>query len=1114
METLLIFSALYSASLTAFIIESYKTLQDDPAQNTVELLIQISQQLDGMTGFNTTSSFEPPASAVVCNMMWFLALALALACSLLATFVQQWTRDFIHKTTLRPSPIRRARIIAFLYFGLHEFGMPTLVDIIPVLLHISLFLFFGGLVGFLFPVSKPLTYVMAAVLAIFFIIYLVLTLLPLFFLDSPYRTPLSGLLWRFGKAPGNFLVPTYQQQQTLTDAVLEHSVQENTKREERDKKAMAHTIRSLTDDTQLLPFIEAIPDALHDPFRRNQVRSANVALLLPLILSAEPEINVILRIAQFASKSGSWTGEFRKRSSLACSQALSTIACVSLELPASEYSNHHISVHSQWRRTVISSLEVNDSSLGNDVWSALAAISVGCLYSIIENSLKSFPTLNGVTAMKTYKSLFEEVSAYADILLRMPFSDLSCLDALLRIFQRGQPSRNIPFEEIKNKLAGLKGNQTWHFIRLYILHDYLVRSQRLERVPADFEDICNIIYPSFKNPLSISQSNQNLSHHLNTSSSLLALQANTKETGPDDNTDMLLKRNLKLFLSTSVPLCSDEETWECRNFVLSYLYERYKTCPPDYAWKHFDVHDLDRIRKCTLEHIQDPPADVQQSDICFKVALMLMCTFDLRWLRKSDFFPNLFHVPSISNDQPLGATSHMSDAALNRIIFIKMLQVRNTTAKRIVTEQAKSIISMNGEQVRHLIQVGILHRYLLESSPNKPYPNFELMCNAIYPHSKPCFEITGGGDLSRLLRTSDQLLALKKHVNGRAEGLNDSTDALLRQYLKLFLSTSINLCSQDEARECRGFVLWYFHRRHKDCTSFNVWRKFWAEDLERIGQCILEHMQDLPNDVEQSEMCLRVALILMCTGHFRWLLYKDDFFSKLFHFLRENPQEIAFKRNEGYLSFKTLLDLVLCVRSPLIPYADPLVQESMERARTNLVSSYLPPDLPRSGHDTKLHRDNLIVTVISRYINLFLETGMPSYAVGILEELHLWDWISESIHEEIQIAFAESVARLIRKMSGTVLENESADLELTLLNVMAAPHLPTVPGAETRLSTQWQWMNSRRSAKILFGALSQYKEPGNDRILDVDGRFRYLGKYGRERLFEHCQDLVLEVWAI
>ncbi|THV00508.1 hypothetical protein K435DRAFT_657025, partial [Dendrothele bispora CBS 962.96] len=150
MEALLIFSALYSASLTAFIIESYKTLQDDPAQRTVDLLSQISRQLsNSTTDLESSSTFEPSAASLVCNMFWFLSLALALACSLLATFVQQWTRDFIHKTTLKPSLVRRARVVAYLHFGMQDFGLNTFVDIIPVLLHISLFLFFGGLVAFL-----------------------------------------------------------------------------------------------------------------------------------------------------------------------------------------------------------------------------------------------------------------------------------------------------------------------------------------------------------------------------------------------------------------------------------------------------------------------------------------------------------------------------------------------------------------------------------------------------------------------------------------------------------------------------------------------------------------------------------------------------------------------------------------------------------------------------------------------------------------------------------------------------------------------------------------------------------------------------------------------------
>ncbi|KAJ7657731.1 hypothetical protein DFH06DRAFT_1044901 [Mycena polygramma] len=45
MEGLLIFAALFSAILTAFIIESYKSLSPDPGDLTMQLLGQISQQL-------------------------------------------------------------------------------------------------------------------------------------------------------------------------------------------------------------------------------------------------------------------------------------------------------------------------------------------------------------------------------------------------------------------------------------------------------------------------------------------------------------------------------------------------------------------------------------------------------------------------------------------------------------------------------------------------------------------------------------------------------------------------------------------------------------------------------------------------------------------------------------------------------------------------------------------------------------------------------------------------------------------------------------------------------------------------------------------------------------
>ncbi|KAF5357339.1 hypothetical protein D9758_005946 [Tetrapyrgos nigripes] len=326
MDGVLLFSALYSASLTAFIIESYKTLQDDPAQNAVTLLSQISLQLS--SALNETSplqsslDFEPPVSAIVYNTLWFLSLALALTCSLLATFVQQWTRDFIHKTNLRPSPVRQAKALEFLYLGLRDFGMHSFVDAIPILLHVSLVFFFGGLVGFLYPVNRPLTYLMACVLGIFVTVYLTLTCIPLFHLDSPYRTPLSTALWRLKNAiQGSSRLS--RSDQTLAAAMLEKSLENSV---ERDKKAMVYTMKSLIDDTELLPFIEAIPDAIIHS-HPDYVYVTNAELLSSLLETSNPEVNIMIRMGQFLVKSKTWTDpSFLARASLACPRALWSLA--------------------------------------------------------------------------------------------------------------------------------------------------------------------------------------------------------------------------------------------------------------------------------------------------------------------------------------------------------------------------------------------------------------------------------------------------------------------------------------------------------------------------------------------------------------------------------------------------------------------------------------------------------------------------------------------------------------------------------------------------------------------------------------------------------------------
>ncbi|KAJ6494357.1 hypothetical protein C8R45DRAFT_824598, partial [Mycena sanguinolenta] len=159
MEGMLIFSGLFSASLTAFLIESYKDLQPDSGDQTVAGIALLSRQLAAIASDTTfvlppSPTFTPTAGSLWCNALWFISLSLSLTCALLVTLVEQWAREFLHKTEMRPSPLRRARVFSFLYFGLKHFRMHTIVDAIPFLLHASLLLFFAGLVAFLLPVNR------------------------------------------------------------------------------------------------------------------------------------------------------------------------------------------------------------------------------------------------------------------------------------------------------------------------------------------------------------------------------------------------------------------------------------------------------------------------------------------------------------------------------------------------------------------------------------------------------------------------------------------------------------------------------------------------------------------------------------------------------------------------------------------------------------------------------------------------------------------------------------------------------------------------------------------------------------------------------------------------
>ena len=189
--------------MAAFLVESYKQLQPSSSDTVILLLSQISQQLAALSSGSSITipsglpgqNFQPSTSAIRVNILWFVSLVLSLTCALLATLMQQWVRRYLQTTQRWYAPYKRARIRTFFAEGIERFSLPAAVEALPALLHVSVFLFFAGLVDFLININHTVAFSLLSAVVVGSSAYFLFTALPLIYPNSPYQTPLTSLLW-------------------------------------------------------------------------------------------------------------------------------------------------------------------------------------------------------------------------------------------------------------------------------------------------------------------------------------------------------------------------------------------------------------------------------------------------------------------------------------------------------------------------------------------------------------------------------------------------------------------------------------------------------------------------------------------------------------------------------------------------------------------------------------------------------------------------------------------------------------------------------------------------------------------------------------------------------
>jgi hypothetical protein len=190
-------AGLFSAVLTAFLVETYSQMQPDNSSLTTEILIDISHQLENLSQNQVApassislEAFRASTTIVAINSLWFLSLVFALASALLGILVKQWLREYSLWTTV--APIEHAlHLRQYRYNSMKQWMIPTLVTALPTLLQISVVLFFGGLLSLLWPINNVVAILTTIGITFTILAAILAVVLPLLDETCPFKTPLG-----------------------------------------------------------------------------------------------------------------------------------------------------------------------------------------------------------------------------------------------------------------------------------------------------------------------------------------------------------------------------------------------------------------------------------------------------------------------------------------------------------------------------------------------------------------------------------------------------------------------------------------------------------------------------------------------------------------------------------------------------------------------------------------------------------------------------------------------------------------------------------------------------------------------------------------------------------
>ena len=185
--------------MTAFIIDSYKTLSPDPASQSVQLLTQIVTLISSytVTGtlINSTNSPTAPTleselspHALLINALWFSSLVLTLVTASIGILIKQWLREY--KGVNNPQfagLLARIRIRQFREPALRKWKVFEIAAVLPLLIQIALLLFLVGLCYFTWSIRVSIAKSNIPIATMWLLFIFTTSLMLAFLFDCPWK---------------------------------------------------------------------------------------------------------------------------------------------------------------------------------------------------------------------------------------------------------------------------------------------------------------------------------------------------------------------------------------------------------------------------------------------------------------------------------------------------------------------------------------------------------------------------------------------------------------------------------------------------------------------------------------------------------------------------------------------------------------------------------------------------------------------------------------------------------------------------------------------------------------------------------------------------------------